>query len=106
MSSAPEQGTVVFRLSEYGSVLVTRDQGAPIRDALLCQIDRSKKVEVVLDDVEAYTPSFVDEVLGKCLQELGIVRFREKVTLTASSQQNRKLVNLVLSNRAGNRATR
>jgi hypothetical protein len=58
------------------------------------------RVEVDLDDVEAYTPSFMDEVLGKCLAEIGKERFRSAVSLVASRVEVRKLVNLILSNRA------
>ena len=58
------------------------------------------EVEVNLDYVEAYTPSFMDEVLGKCLEAIGLEEFRKRVKLVASAPEVRKLVNLILSNRA------
>jgi STAS-like domain of unknown function (DUF4325) len=94
-----------LKLRRFGNLLLTRDQGEPVREELLELIMIHGQVEVDLDDVEAYTPSFMDEVLGKSLEAIGIDRFRKDVKLVASSIGVRKLVNLVLSNRAVSRAT-
>jgi hypothetical protein len=67
----------------------------------MAMLQEHGSVEVVLDGVEAYTPSFVDEVLGKCMVAVGAVEFRHSVRLIASIPEVRKLVNLVLSNRSG-----
>jgi hypothetical protein len=88
-----------FNLCDYGSLLLTRDQGEPIRMRLLEMLKQHDIVEVNLDDVEVYTPSFMDEVLGKCLISLGPEQFRSCIILHTISQQVKKLVNLVLSNR-------
>jgi len=93
------QPRIPFRLSQFGTTLVTRDQGIPIREQLLVLLNQGKQIEVIFDGVEALTPSFVDEVLGKALVVLGIDRFRNDVTLVAQSQEHRRLANLVLSNR-------
>lgn len=92
----------ILRLCEYGNLLLTRDQGEPIRSELMHLLQEHDTVTVAFDDVEAYTPSFMDEVLGKCLAALGSDRFRKSVKLEASSPEVRKLTNLVLSNRAAN----
>ncbi len=89
-----------LQLRDYGSLLVTRDQGEPIRQRLLQLLQEHDVVVVDLDHVEAYTPSFVDEVLGKCLQEIGPRQFRSGIKLVASSTEVQKLTNLVLSNRS------
>jgi hypothetical protein len=90
----------VLRLRDYGPILVTRDQGEPVRSALLQLLKEHETVFVDLDDVDAYTPSFMDEVLGKCLETVGAAQFRKQVRLTAAQSDVRKLVNLVLSNRS------
>jgi hypothetical protein len=87
-------------MADHGTVLVTRDQGEPVRTILLEMLDANDVVEVNLDNVEAYTPSFVDEVFGKCLEKIGGARFKRQVRLVASESEVRKLVNLVLSNRS------
>jgi hypothetical protein len=89
-----------FNLRDYGALLLTRDQGEPIRIRLLELLKQYGTIEVNLDDVEVYTPSFMDELLGKCLKSLGSEQFRASISLHSNSQQVKKLVNLVLSNRA------
>jgi hypothetical protein len=91
-------------MREFGTLLATRDQGEPVRTQLLALLERGP-VEVDFDGVEAYTPSFMDEVLGKSLEIVGLERFRRDVRLFCSSASVRKLVNLVLSNRAARRAS-
>jgi hypothetical protein len=91
-------------LGEHGSLLVTRDQGEPIREELMRLLQKHERVTVDLDGVEAYTPSFMDEVLGKCLEAIGTAEFRRRVRLIASSHEVRKLANLVLSNRSARRS--
>ena len=105
MSSADDchsETSLLFR--EHGHLLVTRDQGEPIREKLMRLLQKHQKLTVDLDGVEAYTPSFMDEVLGKCLEAIGAVEFRKRVTLIASSPEVRKLTNLVLSNRSARRS--
>lgn len=97
--SAPH--IAVFKMSDFGDLLVTQDQGESVRKNLLQHLQEHEVVEVVLDNVEAYTPSFIDEVLGKCMVALGTNRFRHSVRLVASTPAVQKLVNLVLSNRSG-----
>ena len=97
--SAPH--VAVFKMSDFGDVLVTRDQGESVRKNLLQHLQEHEIVEVLLDDVDAYTPSFIDEVLGKCMVALGTDTFRRSVRLVASTPAVQKLVNLVLSNRSG-----
>jgi STAS-like domain of unknown function (DUF4325) len=89
-----------LKLSDFGSLLLTRDQGEPIRNRLMELLQQHGTVEIMFDGVEVYTPSFMDEVLGKCLNALGAEQFRSSVILHSKSPQVRKLVNLVLSNRA------
>jgi hypothetical protein len=107
MSSADDFDTeTVLLFSEHGRLLLTRDQGEPIREKLMRLLDQHEKVTVDLDGVEAYTPSFMDEVLGKCLEAIGPDQFRRRVRPKASSPEVRKLANLVLSNRSARRSLR
>jgi hypothetical protein len=94
------EAPATMKLSAFGDLLVTRDQGEPVRSQLMSLLQEHRRVEIDLDGVEAYTPSFVDEVLGKCMSAIGADQFRKQITLVASSAGVRKLVNLVLSNRA------
>lgn len=87
-------------MSDFGNLLVTRDQGEPVRNELLALVDANAVVEIDLDGVEAFTPSFIDEVLGKLLVQIGINRFKSQVQLRCTSADVKKLVNLVLSNRS------
>ncbi len=98
--SEQQQEIVGVALREFGHILVTRDQGEPVRIHIMRLLEEHKTIELDFDHVEAYTPSFVDEVLGKCLKAIGPERFRASITLKASSPEVRRLANLVLSNRA------
>jgi hypothetical protein len=91
-------------LRDFGEILVTRDQGESVRQKLLDLLDQFDEVEVNLDGVEAYTPSFMDELLGKSLEVTGASRFKRQVKLVSSHPEIRKLANLVLSNRTASRA--
>ena len=95
---------VQLKLRDYGKVLLTRDQGEPVRDELLLLVNSYDTVEIDLNGVDAFTPSFIDEALGKCLEEIGAARFRQQVKLVVASIEHRKLVNLVLKNRAANKS--
>lgn len=99
MSSGTD--VTAFRVAEHGALLVTRDQGAVVREKLLdvLRANGSDPVEVHLDGVETFTPSFMDELLGKTLVEIGKDAFRERVRLVATRNDVRKLANLVLNNR-------
>jgi hypothetical protein len=90
---------VPLNMRDYGQLLVTRDQGEKVRNHLMHLLHEHEYVEIILDDVDAYTPSFVDEVLGKCMLELGTDKFRKAIRLICQAPEVRKLVNLVLSNR-------
>lgn len=99
MSSGTD--VTAFRVADHGALLVTRDQGAVVREKLLELLRNhgSDPVEVHLDGVETYTPSFMDELLGKTLIEIGQDAFRERVRLVATRNDVKKLANLVLNNR-------
>lgn len=99
MSSGTD--VVVFRVADHGTLLVTRDQGAVVRGELLRVLHGhgSEPVEVHLDGVDTYTPSFMDELLGKTLLEIGRDGFRDRVRLVATRNDVQKLANLVLNNR-------
>jgi hypothetical protein len=99
MSSGTD--VVVFRVSDHGILLVTRDQGAVVRGELLRVLREhgGDTVEVHLDGVDTYTPSFMDELLGKTLVEIGRDAFRDRVRLVATRNDVQKLANLVLNNR-------
>lgn len=99
MSSGTD--VTAFRVADHGELLVTRDQGAFVREKLLevLRAHGSDPVEVHLDGVETYTPSFMDELLGKTLVEIGKAAFRDRVRLVATRNDVRKLANLVLNNR-------
>jgi hypothetical protein len=103
--ASPAVETKRINLKTCGSVLATRDQGEALRTQLLQLLQESGQVEIDFDGVEAYTPSFIDEFLGKSLTAIGSDRFRRDIKLCANSLQVRKLINLVLSNRAGARST-
>jgi hypothetical protein len=95
--------STVLHMRDFGDLLVTRDQGEIARANLMRLLQDHPQVDVVLDGVDAYTPSFIDEVLGKCMAAMGPAEFRRAVRLIASAPEVRKLVNLVLSNRCGKR---
>ena len=96
-----EVKVVVFQVADHGTLLVTRDQGAIVRGELVRMLHEhgTDSVEVNLDGVDTYTPSFMDELLGKTLVEIGRDEFRDRVRLVATRNDVRQLANLVLNNR-------
>lgn len=57
---------------------------------------------MILDfrEVEAITPSFIDEMLGRLLLSTGVEEFRRRVRLERPNETVHRLVNYVLSHRA------
>ncbi|MBX9789125.1 MAG: STAS-like domain-containing protein [Pirellulales bacterium] len=88
------------KLVDHGTILATRDQGEPVRKQLLETLDQRAGIEIDLNGVEVFTPSFIDEVIGKMFAILGRERFRSQVRLHANAEDVRRLVNLVIANRA------
>ncbi len=86
-------------LKDYGRVLLTRDQGNPIRKALLGLVRGGRHLRILFEGVESVTPSFADEVLGRMLLELGEDEFRCHIALVCGDESTRRLVNAVLANR-------
>jgi len=87
------------RLDKFGRVLLTRDQGKPIRAKLLDLIRAGNPIRILFDGVETVTPSFADEVVGRMLLDLGEAEFRKNIALVCSDVATRRLVNAVLANR-------
>ena len=90
---------IEISLRSFGRVLLTRDQGNPIRSKLLALVRDGSRLRISFEGVESVTPSFADEVLGRMLLELGEEDFRKHVTLLPTDVSTRRLVNAVLANR-------
>ncbi|MGQ0613221.1 MAG: STAS-like domain-containing protein [Planctomycetaceae bacterium] len=92
-----------IRLVTWGDSLLTRDQGAMVRKRLVEAVGRlggREKILVDFEGIEAITPSFADECLGRLLLNLGLKRFRATVRLRTTDATIRRLVNHVLAHRA------
>lgn len=78
-----------FLLAQFGTKLLTRDQGASVREEIERRIRSLQPEEALTVDFEgvtAITPSFVDELLGRLLLLLGRERFRVAVRLCATDE--------------------
>jgi hypothetical protein len=94
--------TSTVQLESYGLNLLTRDQGARVRADLQSLMDQQgpdSVIEIVLDGIQAISPSFVDEALGRLLLNNGEQRFRQHVRVKSEKEVTRRLVNRVLGYR-------
>jgi hypothetical protein len=98
------QSEIVFELKSCGVNLLTRDQGARVRSRI-AEIPFTVESPLVVEfsGVEAITPSFIDELLGRMLVEMGAKRFRDVIRLRGATDTVQRLVNRVLSYRSGPR---
>lgn len=83
---------VNIQLSEYGSVLATRQVGKIIADRILLAIDNQEFVSIDMLGVEIVTLSFADELLSNIIASIGIESFRRNSTF----RNTNKIVTKVL----------
>lgn len=96
----PIQSEIVeFALAQFGSQLLSRDQGIAIRADVATILARNVKVKAILDEIEDITPSVADECFGKLAESLGREVFNNKVIFVGGSQLMQRLVKLVVENR-------
>ena len=91
-----------FQLSQHGKALLTREQGARVRASLEQIVAGSTGGFVIVDfdGVDAMTPSFLDECLGRLVLHLGPDVFRQRIRLEATNESLRRLANNVLAHRS------
>ncbi len=93
---------MVFLLKGKASAFVTRDTGRWIREELL-QFESLVAVDdtIVIDasDVDALTPSFVDEFFGRTASMLGIAEFQRRFRIRGIDVNTKTLINKVVRNR-------
>ncbi len=86
-------------LAQYGTRLLTREIGAPIRADIATILASGARVEVDLSGIEDLTPSVADEVFGKLAESLGKERFEQVITFVGGNPLLPRLINFVISTR-------
>jgi hypothetical protein len=89
---------VLVDLSEYGSLLLTRDIGKTIRYDLAMKLASGAKLIIDMNDVVDITPSVPDECFGKLAESLAEqdIEFRTKVSFQNTSKSTIGLINLTI----------
>ena len=91
--------TIEIVLAQYGTQLLSREQGIAIRADIATILASDVKAKVILDDIEDITPSVADECFGKLAESMGREGFKNKVILAGGTQLMQRLVQLVVENR-------
>ena len=91
---------VVFRFTNYGSQLGTRQLGAKVRADLMKEMATGEKVVLDFEGVEMVGNSFADECLGKLLLTMPLKELQEKTTFKNLEGLSRVSVSAALRRRA------
>ena len=73
---------IVFKFSNYGDSLGTRNIGARIRTDLRPLLDGDEKVVLDFSGIDTVTNSFADECIAKLLLEMPLSELKSKTTFT------------------------
>lgn len=88
-----------LELSDWGTVLGTRELGREVRNRVVHEMDLCPQVTISFSRVEIVSSSFADEAIARLLDELGPDRFRVAVRLVGASPAVRSVVTSSLSRR-------
>src|SRR5690349_2335936 len=78
----------------------TRPVAAQKRAELLLALSRGESVSINFDEITRVTPSFVDELLGKLVMEIGLEEFSKRIVLSGVTEPISNLISTVLAGRA------
>jgi hypothetical protein len=90
----------IFELKTIGETLTTREQGALAREILsgfLREVD-TEKVVIDFNEVILTTHGFIDEFLGKLIEEFDQTSFTSKIGFK-NLGDHKKIVNYVITDR-------
>lgn len=94
--------TRTFSLSDIAKsrALVTRDQGAFLRNEILKILQSEKSITLVLDfkEIESLSPSFADELFASLDASLGN-QFSTRIKISGASNDWKDLIRKVLAHR-------
>jgi len=96
--STAKQNEVLVDLSEYGSLLLTRDIGSTIRYDLAMKLASGAILIIDMGGVIDITPSVADECFGKLAESLAEqnIEFRTRVFFQNTSKATFGLINLTI----------
>lgn len=89
----------VFKFSDYGDSLGTRNIGAKIRADLRPLLDGDEKVVLDFSGVDTVTNSFADECLAKLLLEMTLDELKSKTTFRGLSPMAERSILTALKRR-------
>lgn len=90
----------IFELKTIGETLTTREQGALVREILsgFLREDEIEKVVIDFKEVILTTHGFIDEFLGKLIEEFDQTSFTSKIGFK-NLGDHKKIVNYVITDR-------
>ena len=96
-----EDNIIHFKLIDNTKSTGSRDSGLRVRRTIrnLFEMDRKKKISIDMEGVSIMSSSFADEVFGKLVKEIGIVRFTQSFTMINISKINENLIDRAISQR-------
>ena len=83
-----------------GNNLATRGLAAQHRAELVAALSRGENIEIDFGLTGRITPSFLDELLGKLVCEIGLDEFQQRVSLSGMTESISNLASAVMASRA------
>ena len=96
-----EDNIIHFKLIDNTKSTGSRESGLRVRRTIrnLFEMDRKKKISIDMEGIAIMSSSFADEVFGKLVKEIGIVRFTQSFTMINISKINENLIDRAISQR-------
>ncbi|KJS14472.1 MAG: hypothetical protein VR69_17220 [Peptococcaceae bacterium BRH_c4b] len=92
-----------MRLSLYGRHLTGRFLGRKIINELRMLLDIHNTIRIDFGGVQAVSHSFIDEVFGGLVSELGVDNFKKKIKLNNCSEEFKSIILFVLKERSASK---
>jgi STAS-like domain of unknown function (DUF4325) len=87
---------VVFQLAKISTVLKNRPVAKELREEVIKKLDDGERVILDFSHVAGVSRVFVEELIGKLTEELGVTVFSRKVSLDNVSSRVARMIERVL----------
>ena len=87
---------IVFQLAKINTVLKNRPVAKELREEIIRKLDDGERVILDFSHVAGVSRAFVEELIGKLTEELGVTVFSRKVSLDNVSSRVARVIERVL----------
>lgn len=90
---------MIMKMSERGDTLISRVEGAEIREKIIEVINKGEQVKLDFSGITRITQSFADELFGKILYDISLDNFMKTISIYNAAEDIRKVIKLSIRQR-------